>query len=370
MSAGTRWGSVGQADSTCWLAAVALLGAIAVCWGLRAQGQTAFSSSSEDVVIAVPSSDGVRLAGTLIVPDGEGPFPAVVLVSGAGAHDRDATNAGHKPFAVLAQHLASQGVAVLRTDGRGVGGSTGSLGGTTWLDLAADVRAGVDFLRTRAKINPKAIGIVGHSQGGLIAPIVVTGDPQVAFLVSLAGPSTDFIELTLSQRRRAAVAQGISEEVIARTESVLAEAFAAIARADTLPAARASVQRILTAEALARLGAPETARDAVAGQLASAELFVALQHTPQRVLPRVRVPVLALTGALDSIVDADANLAVIAAALVGNPDVTTVKLEGLNHFFQTAVTGDPSEYADLEEDFAQVALDAISRWIGNRFGSP
>ena len=260
-----------------------------------------------------------ELAGTLIVPDGEGPFPAVVLVSGAGPQDRDATNAGHKPFAVLAEHLASQGVAVLRTDDRGVGGSTGALGGTTWLDLAADVRAGVGFLRTRAKINPNAIGIVGHSQGGLIAPIVVAEDPQVAFLVSLAGPSTDFIELTLSQRRRAAVAQGVSEEVIARTESVLAEAFAAIARADTLPAARASVQRILTAEALARLGAPETARDAVAGQLASAELFVALQHTPQRVLPRVRVPVLALTGALDSIVDADANLAAIAAALVGNP---------------------------------------------------
>jgi pimeloyl-ACP methyl ester carboxylesterase len=126
---------------------------------------------------------------------------------------------------------------------------------------------------------------------------------------------------------------------------------------------------MLTAEALAQLGAPETAREAVAEQLANAELFVALRHAPQRVLPRVRVPVLALTGSLDSVVDADANLAAIAAALAGNPDVTTVKLARLNHFFQTAVTGDPGEYADLNEDFAPVALNTISRWIDDRFGS-
>jgi pimeloyl-ACP methyl ester carboxylesterase len=336
---------------------------------LPARGDALFQYTSQEVAIDLPDSGGVRLSGTLTVPVGQGPFPAVVLINGAGPQDRDATHAGHKPFAALADHLSGRGVAVLRTNDRGVGGSTGTLADATWLDLAADAGACVAFLLSHSKIDPGSIGVVGHSQGGIIAPIVAADYPDVGFLISLAGPSTDFIEFTLAQRRRAAVAQGAPEEAIAASESVLAAAFEAIVGARTLDEARDSVRKTLTAEALAQLGTTEAARDAIVGQLVTEENLVALNHNPQRVLPRVRVPVLALTGTLDSVIDANVNLEAIEVALADNPDVTTLALDGLNHFFQTAVTGDPSEYAELEEDFAVVALDAISDWINARFAS-
>lgn len=334
-----------------------------------AQQANASAYSERDVAFDNPKAAGVRIAGTLTVPAGEGPFPAVVLLSGAGPHDRDGTNAGHKPFAALADHLSSRGVAVLRTDDRGVGASSGDLSTASWFDLASDAEAGVAFLRGQPKIDRDAVGVIGHSQGGIIAPIVATRESGVAFLISLAGPSIDFSALTLSQRRKAAMAQGAPEEAIARSESVLGAAFAAMTAAASIDDARQAVCSVLTAEALAKLGATEAAREALVGQIATEQMFVSLHNNPQRVLPRVRVPVLALTGTLDSVLDADENLAAIKAATPENPDVTTLKLEGLNHFFQTALTGSPDEYATLKEDFAPVALEAISSWIDARFGS-
>jgi pimeloyl-ACP methyl ester carboxylesterase len=324
---------------------------------------------SEDVVFDNLVADGVRLAGTLSIPDGDGPFPAAVLLTGAGPQDRDATSNGHKPFAVLADHLSARGIAVLRHDDRGAGASTGVFETATWTDLASDANAAVLYLHGRSEIDPDRIGLIGHSQGGIVAPLAAMENPDIAFVVSLAGPSTDFIELTLSQRRVAAEMQGASAEAVERTEPVLRAVFTAMAAARDQAEAEAAAREALTADALATLGATEAARETLVAQLASDAMFEALHLNPQRTLPHVDVPVLALTGSNDGVVDADANLAAIEAALAHNGDVTTVKLDGVNHFFQTAEENPDRQAADVEESFAPAALEAISEWINARFAA-
>ena len=350
------------------LVSLAIAATIAIAPVQSAAQDANTSFTSEELSFEVPGSEEVRLAGTLTMPQGKGPFPAVVLISGAGPHDRDSTHEGHKPFAVLAEHLSSHGIVVLRYDDRGVGGSNGDLTTASWLDLAADAEAAAHLLASSELVNTDEIGVIGHSQGGIVAPVAAARCDCFDFLVSLAGPSTDFVELTLRQRRQAAIAQGAPEEVVLRTEPVLAQAFAAVEASPDLESAQEAVREVLTDEAMATLGAPPAARDVLVNQIAGETMFIALHNQPQRSLPQVNVPVLALTGTLDSVLDADANLAAFVAALSGNPDVSAIKLEGLNHFFQTALTGEPEEYADLEEDFAPEALSIIAEWIGDRFG--
>jgi pimeloyl-ACP methyl ester carboxylesterase len=130
----------------------------------------------------------VRLAGTLTLPHANGPFPAVMLISGAGPQDRNYRVFGHKPFLVLADHLTKLGIAVLRVDDRGVGKSTGSFTEATSQDFADDALAGIEYLKTRSEIAHKKIGLLGHSEGGLIAPMVAARSRDVAFVVMMAGP--------------------------------------------------------------------------------------------------------------------------------------------------------------------------------------
>jgi hypothetical protein len=315
-------------------------------------------------VVFVNAEAGVRLAGTLTIPRGDGPFPAAVLISGAGPHDRDETHdEGHKPFAVLADHLTRNGVAVLRYDDRGTAGSTGDFASATWLDLAADAQAAASYLRTRAEIAGGEVGLIGHSQGGIIAPITAAADPEIAFLVSLAGPSTDFIDLTLDQRRRAALAQGAPEEAIAPGLARLRLMMETVAAADDAVDAQSRLRALLEEQDV-----PEAAREAAIGELTASPMMIALHNQPQVTLPRVEAPVLALAGTLDTVLDADANLAAIAAALPDGADVTTIKLDGLNHWFQTSETGAPEEVAAIDETFAPAALEAVSDWIAARFG--
>lgn len=326
-----------------------------------------FPYRAEDVTFKNPVAAGVILAGTLTLPEGAGPFPAAVLITGSGPQDRDQTLLGHKPFAVLADHLTRNGVAVLRYDDRGVGGSTGEFAAATSADFATDASAAVRFLLTRPEIDREGIGFIGHSEGGMVAQIAAVNDADLDFIILLAAPGTNLMQLAQSQERLLGLSQGVSEEELARMQPVMTNVFAAVAKSASAEDARARVRAVLTVEALATLKAPESRRELLVQQLANDWSRYLLQYKPAASLSRIRMPILALNGTLDRQVPADENLSAIKTALAHNADVTTRRLDGLNHLFQTARTGAIGEYADIEETISPVVLSIVTEWIEARF---
>jgi pimeloyl-ACP methyl ester carboxylesterase len=324
--------------------------------------------------VAYASVDGVRLAGTLTLPEGEGPYPAVLLITGSGSQDRDETIFNHRPFLVLSDHLTRRGIAVLRVDDRGVGGSTGNPATATSADFARDVAAGVRFLRGRREIGP--VGLVGHSEGGLIAPMVAAEQPEVRFLVLLAGPGTDSRTVIGRQTELLLAAASVPDSMIRRMRALQRELLDAVA---TTPDSAALYARLtgIIARYRTTLSPMEQElmgihEDGALTQLVLPWMRWFLAYDPRPALRRVTVPVLALNGALDLQVPPDENLAGIRQALhaAGNRDVTVEKLPGLNHLFQTARTGVPGEYGEIEETFSPAALQRIGDWIVQRFPPP
>jgi fermentation-respiration switch protein FrsA (DUF1100 family) len=312
---------------------------------------------------------GVKLAGTLTRPKGDGPFPAAILITGSGPQDRDESLLGHKPFLVLADHLTRQGIAVLRYDDRGTAKSTGEFDGATSKDFAEDTAGAVAFLKARKEVGK--IGLIGHSEGGLIAPLVAAENPDVAFIVLLAGPGTPGDEVLYDQGQLILKAMGADEKTLARQAAVQKKLFGLAregADADKLTAAFKELEKDLTEaekKELAKSG--ELAAAQIKG-LAGPWFRFFLQYDPRPTLEKVKCPVLAINGEKDLQVPPKENLSAIESALksVGNPDVTVKELPGLNHLFQPSKTGLPSEYGKIEETFSPKALDVISEWIAKR----
>ncbi|SIO34085.1 hypothetical protein SAMN05444166_3921 [Singulisphaera sp. GP187] len=314
----------------------------------------------------------VTLAGTLTLPNGPGPFPALILVSGSGAQDRDESLFGHKLFLVLADALTRRGIGVLRVDDRGVGGSTGQTMTSTSDDLAGDVLAGAAFLKTRPEVDKTNIGLIGHSEGGIIAPMVATRSPDIAFIVLMAGTGLPGDEIVRLQSRRIGQALGLDAKTVAR-ENAFQEQVLEIAKME--PNDKKTGQRIRAVIQERTAAMTETER-AKAGDL-NAQLVAQLKvlrspwfryflsYDPRPMLGKVRCPVLALVGEKDLQVPPKENLSEIALALKagGNRRVTIQELPGLNHLFQTSTTGAPSEYAQIEETIAPSALALIGDWI-------
>ncbi|TVP60378.1 MAG: alpha/beta fold hydrolase [Gemmatimonadales bacterium] len=332
-----------------------------------------------EVDVRFPNAEaGIHLAGTLTLPDGDGPWPAVVMVTGSGPQDRDETLLGHKPFLVIADHLTRAGIAVLRYDDRGVAESEGDFAAGTTLDFAGDAAAAVDFLLDHAEVDPARIGIVGHSEGGLIAPIVAA-DNDVAFVVLLAGTGVDGGAILLQQAEAISRTMGVSDEGVAQILD-FQRAMQAILRAEEDPDARRDALEALLRDMIESMDPQERVEqgiqrdeDWVQMQLATGASpwfreFVLLDPRPY--LEQLDVPVLGLFAQLDLQVLPEPNRAAMAEALDRAPadDVTLIVLPGLNHLFQTAETGAPSEYALIEETFAPIALDTIRDWILERFG--
>jgi len=324
--------------------------------------------------LAVESAPGVRLAGTLTLPQGAGPHPAVVLVSGSGAQDRDETLVGHKPFLVLADYLTRRGIAVYRYDDRGTARSTGNHATATSADFADDARAAVAALRARPDIRRDAVGIAGHSEGGLIAPLVAR-DPAagVGFIVMLAGPGIPGDSILLLQADLIAKAGGTPDSVRARNRVASRRIYDLVrTERDTLrllQGVREQARALLAATLNAQQRPDSTMVELQVRQLTSPWFRYFLSYDPRPTLRAVKAPVLALNGTLDLQVPAQENLRAIEAALRegGNRDVTIVTLPGLNHLFQTATTGAPTEYASIAETFAPAALQRIGDWIAERF---
>jgi len=305
------------------------------------------------------------LAGTLTVPRGAGPFPSVVLIAGSGPNDRDETIFGHKPFWVLADYLTRRGIAVLRYDKRGIGASGGDLAHATTLDFAADAAAAVAWLLTRRDIDPRRIGLIGHSEGGVIAPIVADKHRSVAFIVLLAAPGMDGQTILGLQAVLVARAAGVPGGKIAQNQVLNRTIYAAVESARDQAEARARVGPLL-AKAAADGELPAATVDAQTAAVSSDWFRVFLSYDPLPALRQVRCPVLVLAGAKDLQVPPKENLPLLRQALAGNGDATVEELPGLNHLFQTATTGGVGEYAAIEETLSPAMLERVADWIAAR----
>lgn len=309
---------------------------------------------------------GITLSGTFTIPrEAAGAAktrkpPAVVLIVGSGPHDRDESILGHKPFLVLADYLTRHGIAVLRYDKRGVGKSKGVYKTATSADFAADASAAVDSLMARPDIDHRRIGLIGHSEGGILAPMVAAERKDIAFLVLLAGTGVNGERVVLEQTDTMSRAEGMSEAEIARQHKRVERVVAILKAEPSIPAAEKKIH--------AEFGYSPEVDQLLLHNDAWSRYF--LTYDPATALEKLKMPVLALIGELDRQVAPDENLAAIAQALrrAGNDRSTMVRLPGLNHLFQTAATGAPSEYVRIEETIAPAALETITLWIRRQTG--
>lgn len=324
-----------------------------------------FPYRTVDVSVPNDAAAGVTLAGTLTLPNGDGPFPTVVFITGSGPQNRDEELFVHKPFAVLADALARRGIASLRCDDRGVGKSTGNFPAATSADFATDVVAQIGFLRTRKEIDASRLGLIGHSEGGLIAPMVAAADSAIAYIVLLAGPGVSGEEVLKLQRRLLLKASGLSDSAV---EAAAGSADRMVAKA--MAASTTEEARKVVVEAIRAENPLVPLKDAEAGaaQLVTPWMRYFLSYDPIPALRKVACPVLAINGGKDLQVDPKQNLGPIEAALKagGNTQVTTKVLPGLNHLFQHATTGAVNEYGQIEETLAPEAIQIVCDWIHAR----
>jgi len=326
----------------------------------------------EEEAIYENKEAGITLAGTLTLLPGKSSFPAVLLITGSGPQDRNETVFGHRPFLVLADYLTCQGIAVLRVDDRGVGESTGDFSQATSEDFASDVLAGVVYLKTREEINPEQIGLIGHSEGGIIAPMVAVQSPDVAFIVMMAGTGLPGEEILYLQGALISRAMGISEEDITKNRQFNEKIFSVIKEEKDKKNAEERLRQMfmedwekMSDEEKEKIGDPEVYLNAQLQSLLSPWLKFFLTYDPKPTLSKVKCPVLAINGEKDLQVPPKENLSAIEEALKagGNQNYTIKELPNLNHLFQTAQTGLPSEYVKIEETISPVALKIISDWI-------
>ena len=313
----------------------------------------------EEEVSYQNKEQGVTLAATLTIPQGKGPFPAVLLIVGSGRHDRDESLMGHKPFLVLSDYLTRQGIAVLRADKRGSGQSTGTYETATTADFATDAFAGFAYLRMRPEVNAGKTGLIGHSEGGVIAPMVAAREPAVAFVVMMGGSGVPGDEVLVEQGLLIQEADGKSHEE-AEKNAAKERKILELVREER---DQAALERKLREELAGEV--PEAQVEPQIQQITSPWFRFFLSYDPATALRRVKCPVLAISGEKDLQVPPKQNFPAIRQALkqAGNTHFEMVELPGLNHLFQTARTGAPSEYASTEETMSPVALQKIAAWV-------
>jgi uncharacterized protein len=329
-----------------------------------------FPYTSEDVIFTNDKFN-IKLAGTLTLPSGTGPFKAVIMITGSGPQNRNEELMGHKPFLVIADYLSRNGIAVLRFDDRGVGKSQGNYADATTADLATDAEAAFNFLKNNPKINKKEVGFMGHSEGGLIAPIVASSHADVGFIVSLAGLGVTGQQIIIRQSQDIGRLSGMKENDIKESTETNKKLYAILRKENDN---RKAEKKILTRyrEILEKKKTSKEDTEKAVNQLKMT--FGANTYTwfryfimtdPAIYWKKVKCPVLALDGEKDLQVAAHENLPAIEKALKssGNSSVKTVNLPDLNHLFQHCKTGLPSEYSSIEETFSPGALKIITDWI-------
>ncbi|MDD3323022.1 MAG: alpha/beta fold hydrolase [Paludibacter sp.] len=318
------------------------------------------------------SKDSVTLAGTLTLPKKEGNFPVVVLITGSGPQNRDEELMGHKPFLVLSDYLTRNGIAVLRYDDRGCFASTGDFKKATTNDFATDVESAVRFLKTRKEIDQKHIGLIGHSEGGIIAPIVAVNCKDVSFIVLMAGTAIPGSELLLQQQYLIGKGMGIKEDKLHASTKINTHIYKMLNEFENVDTLKSKITTYLlnSSKELSKLDIPKGKAmndfiDVMLTQLMSPWMLNFIRYNPTPMLEKVKCPVLAINGSKDLQVPANINLLAIKEALKkgGNKNGTIKELPGLNHLFQECKTGLPKEYAEIEETISPIALETMTSWI-------
>jgi pimeloyl-ACP methyl ester carboxylesterase len=337
----------------------------------RPQNPTRPYPYREEAVVYENRGAAIKLAGTLTLPRAGDPFAAVLLLAGSGLHDRDETAFGHKPFLVLADHLTRRSIAVLRADKRGVWQSTGSFQQATIEDFASDALAGISYLQSRDDIDALCIGLVGHSEGGMIAPLLASRCPDIAFVVLMAGPGIRMDELMVMQKGLYARAEGASEEQIAARRKWYKTLYATVQSEQDDTKARQAMYAFYAGMSEGEresLGLSESEREREISENLSPWARHILGYDPKTSLEKVHCPVLAINGEKDLQVTPEENLCAIEEALKagGNRQYTVKEISGLNHLFQTAETGAESEYRRIAETISPTVLTTISDWISQQ----
>jgi pimeloyl-ACP methyl ester carboxylesterase len=322
-----------------------------------------YSYYSEDITFENEKA-GIRLAGTLTLPKKEGVFPVVILISGSGPQNRDEELMGHKPFLVLSDFLTKNGIAVLRFDDRGTGKSTGEFKGATTFDFAKDVEYAIEYLQKRKEINKDKIGLIGHSEGGIIAAIIASENENIDFIVSMAGSALRGDQLLLLQKYKIETQMEINRQVVANNQQIFAGAYEIILNE--------SIENELVSDTLSKYftskygqALPENQKTALINQLSSPWMLNFIRLDPMVYLSKVNCPVLAINGSKDIQVPSKENLEIIEANFrkTENTGVKIKELKDLNHLFQECETGSVSEYSKIEQTISPIALKEILNWI-------
>lgn len=326
----------------------------------------------------------VHFGGTLTRPKGNGKFPVVLLISGSGQQDRDETFASHKPFAVVADYLTKKGIAVLRVDDRGVGKSTGEVKTVTSEDFAKDVETSLAYLKTRPDININQIGLIGHSEGGIIAPMVAAQNKEVSFIILWGAPVIGGAEINTAQNGVVLQNDGFTHAYVSAFKQLNNAALAVLKKAADTATLHVGITKVFDEwrsqqpdSVLKRLYVNgyniigQNAFTMYDGLYTSPWLRFFITHDFAADLAKVKCPVLAINGTLDTQVEADTNLRMIDSVLSKNNhrNYKVVPLKGLNHLLQTATTGSLNEYATIEETIAPAALELMASWINDTLNS-
>lgn len=307
---------------------------------------------------------GISLSGTLTLPRGPGAFPAAILLAGSGPLDRDEADSGHRPFLILADYLTRKGIAVLRYDKRGIGKSTGDYDNATTADFASDAEAALVFLKSRKEIDVRKIGMIGHSEGGVIAPMIASRSSDVAWIVMLAGPATKGAETLILQSDLIARAAGMTDEQVAKSLDFDRQAYMLVRQEKDRGVLENKLDDLVKVSELGPAMAPAVLQRQI-HWTSSPWFHYFLDYDPAPALQDTKCPVLALSGEKDLQVPPKENLPLLRKALEdgGNKDFQIVELPGLNHLFQHCYMGLPAESRAIEETFAPEALSAISSWV-------
>lgn len=337
----------------------------------KPQEPTEFNYYVEDITFQ-NKKDNISLGGTLTLPSKNGKFPVVVLISGSGAQNRDSELLGHKPFLVIADYLTKKGIGVLRFDDRGVGESKGDRSTSTIKDFATDVSAAVEYLKTRKEVNAKKIGLVGHSEGGVIAPMVAANSKDISYIVLLAGTGIPGDELLMQQTYLIGKASGMSEEELKQAADENAEVYNILKTEKSLDVAKQKLTAIVQAS-FDKLPADQKPSHEEINSIISQQVGMVVSpwfldfitYDPALALKDVKCPVLVLNGEKDVQVPSKTNTKAIKDALEkgGNKKVTVVEFPNTNHLFQECITCSVDEYEKIEQTFSPIVLKQISDWI-------
>ncbi|MEG1026940.1 MAG: alpha/beta fold hydrolase [Flavobacterium sp.] len=323
--------------------------------------QPPFSYKTEDITFENKEAK-IKLAGTLTIPNGKGKFPAVVLVTGSGAQDRNEEILGHKSFLVIADHLTKNGYAVLRYDDRGVAASEGDFESATTYDFANDAKSAVDYLKTIKDIDSKKIGILGHSEGGMIAQIIAAENKDIPFIISLAGPGIAIDELMLVQKYEIEKATRLSNEVLEANQTLFRKIYEIIKKNPSNDIANKEIKSFLKSD-LTYKELSEKQINELASITDSNWFATFIRYNPENNIAKIKAKALIINGEKDVQVTAKENLEGWKKGLAHNKKATIKSYPNLNHLFQTAKTGMPDEYGDIETTIEPVVLEDITKWL-------